>query len=161
MAIDVGGIEEVAAKIDRFGNDPKGLFVIGGAVAIAKLIATDRPSAEPDFGDLKVGRSQLAEFQCSGAAAAAAGFAGGGALCAPIPTERCFSATSGQGPMGLPAALTGTSGIPLESFSQVILKSSRDMNISSNSLVWCTDLGFVGQASSHRRHQLHLPKSIV
>jgi len=30
MAIDVCGIEEVAAEIDRFGDDTKGLLVIGG-----------------------------------------------------------------------------------------------------------------------------------
>src|SRR6266851_427665 len=123
VAVDIGGVEEVASQINGCSNGTKGFLILGGAVAVPELVAANRPSAEAYFGHFEVGRSQFTVFQCPGAAAAGA-LAGGGALCAPIPTERCFSSTSAQGPMGLPAAFTGTSGTPLASLSQVILKSS-------------------------------------
>src|SRR5688572_19701143 len=40
-------------------------------------------------------------------------------------------------------------------------KSFRFVKESSNSLVWCTALGLVGQISSQSRQKLHLAKSIL
>jgi len=97
------------------------------------LVSSDCPSAESNFGNLKVGRSELTEFQCSGAAAAA-GFAGAGFM-RPDSYREVLFCDIGPGADGLAGGIDGTSGVPLSSFSHVILKSSRDMNISSNSLV--------------------------
>src|SRR5262245_31740971 len=133
MSVNVRRIKKIASEIDCRRDGAQGFFVIGGAVAVSKLISANGPGPESDFGNGEARRSQLSVFQWSGvaaggaaaAAAATGGFAGGGALWAPIPTERCFGpATSAQGPMGFPAAFTGTRGLPCASLSQVILKSS-------------------------------------
>src|SRR5262245_53858170 len=99
-------------------------------------VATDGPSTKTNLRDLESGRTKLTITHSRYWAAAGGGAAGaaeaetpaaargGGALCAPSPTERCLSGVSAHGPMGTPAAFTGTSGRPSPSLVQVILKSS-------------------------------------
>ncbi len=54
VAVDVGGVDEVDARVDRRVQRPQRLLVVDGAPG-----ATDRPGAEADRGHLHVGAPEL------------------------------------------------------------------------------------------------------